>query len=155
MSLIIWIVLLFAAGWCIGWIVDNVSKSTAQSKPTSSLSLPDYDNSYTGKGYQPAISYDDYKAYLSSLSWKTKAYQRAVIDNHTCQYCGSEVLSMDGDKHTPNVHHLHYRTLQVEDVNTDLVTLCKSCHLDLHAKYSLSEMEEVINFQRTRLPLPI
>lgn len=155
MSLIVLIILLFAAGWYIGWIVDNASKSTAQSKSTASLSLPDYDNSYTGKGYQPAITYDEYKAYLNSLSWKTKAYQRVIIDNHTCQYCGSEVLSMDGDKHTPNVHHLHYRTLQVEDINTDLVTLCKFCHQSLHARFNLTEMEKEINFQRTKLTLPI
>ena len=62
---------------------------------------------------------------------------------------------MDGENHIPNVHHLHYRTLQVENIQTDLVTLCQSCHHDLHQKYTLSEMEDVINFQRTKLTLPV
>ena len=155
MTLVIWIVLLFAAGWLIGFLLAEKEKKSNPTSSQTKLPLPDYDNSYTGRGYQPAIPYEEYLAYLNSLSWKTKAYQRIVIDNHTCQYCGSEVRSMDGENHIPNVHHLHYRTLQVENIQTDLVTLCQSCHHDLHARYSLSEMEDVINFQRTKLTFPI
>lgn len=157
MSLVIWIAILFAIGWFIGWLSSSKDKPVSFTNPTVHpiLSEPDYDNSYTGNGYQPYISYDDYKTYLDSLSWKTKAYQRVVIDKHTCQYCGSEVRSMDGDNHIPNVHHLHYRTLQIENVQTDLVTLCKSCHINLHSKYSIPEMEDAINFQRIKLTLPI
>lgn len=143
---------LFAVIWIVGIALNSLEpKENTENK----LSEPEYDNSYTGNGYQPAIPYEEYLSYLNSIEWKTKAYQRIVIDNYRCQYCGSEVQSMNGDAHTPNIHHLHYRTLKNENVKTDLITLCKSCHHSLHARYSLSDMEDAINFQRTKLVLPI
>lgn len=96
------------------------------------------------------ISYAQYQAYLLSPEWRTIAQIRLNKDNWTCQYCGSELRSMSDDHHTPNVHHLHYRNLTNEDIKNDLVSLCKSCHLDLHSRYSLTDMEFHINLERMK-----
>lgn len=107
------------------------------------------------KAYQVKIpttrmSHSEYLAYLNTPLWKDKGRQRIEIDNWTCQYCGSELQSFDGPNHTPNIHHLHYRNLGNEDIKKDLVSLCKYCHLSLHEKYSLTDMEFHINIERMK-----
>lgn len=62
----------------------------------------------------------DYYAYLESDKWKRKREQRLKIDHYTCQTCG-EVSSLE-------VHHRYYDTLGKEDVDDDLITLCRECH---------------------------
>ena len=99
---------------------------------------------------QERISHEDYIIYLQSDEWKSRARRRLEIDEYTCQYCGSELQSMSGITHIPNIHHLHYRTLRNENVYTDLVSLCKHCHLDLHSHFRLHEMEQEINIVRMR-----
>jgi 5-methylcytosine-specific restriction endonuclease McrA len=84
---------------------------------------------------------DVYKDYLKSPEWREKARLRVHLDRYECKYCGSEVKSRIDDSHSPNVHHFHYRNIMNENVYEDLVTLCKTCHNNLHKNYSIEEME--------------
>jgi uncharacterized protein with PIN domain len=90
------------------------------------------------------LSKEEYYEYLVSPKWNQKRNARLVIDNHTCQYCDSNLLLREDRETTPNVHHYHYNTLTDEDVHTDLVSLCNRCHEFLHANYELSTMEFLI-----------
>lgn len=70
---------------------------------------------------------NDYINYIRSPAWNAKRKQRLEIDNHKCQMCGtSEELQ---------IHHITYDRLGNEDIHKDIVTLCKSCHRDIHKAY--------------------
>lgn len=71
----------------------------------------------------------EYLEYLKTDVWKEKARQRLEIDKYKCQGCGCE-----GTQTNPlNVHHFGYREkLGNENVYTDLVSLCRSCHILIH-----------------------
>ena len=59
--------------------------------------------------------------YLKSNWWKKKSAEIRKRDNYSCQNCGSEGF---------DVHHKTkeaYKRLWKEK-NSDLVTLCRSCH---------------------------
>ena len=66
----------------------------------------------------------EYEKYLRSASWSEKRTARLRIDHGRCAICGS-----DQDLY---VHHLTYRNIMEEDVQQDLVTLCRPCHAMLH-----------------------
>ena len=70
-----------------------------------------------------------YKEYLESEGWKKKRSQRLFEDNYECRFCGA--------KENLQVHHLNYNNVGNEDVETDLITLCKPCHELLHGYISL------------------
>lgn len=74
------------------------------------------------------------------MSKDITAYQMARFrclyrDNYTCQICGVKVGHMENtaveDAHT---HHKKPRSLGGDDVVENLVTLCRSCHEEHHAK---------------------
>ena len=67
---------------------------------------------------------NEYKTYIKTDGWKTKAEIRKKVDGYKCAICGK----------TDNlqVHHLHYKTFMNENPETDLVTLCKECHEHVH-----------------------
>jgi uncharacterized protein with PIN domain len=90
------------------------------------------------------LSREEYHNYLVSPIWNQKRNERLIIDDHICQYCGSNLLLREDIETTPNVHHYHYDTLTDEDVNTDLVSLCNKCHEFLHYNYDLCTMEFLI-----------
>ena len=65
-----------------------------------------------------------YRKYIASDAWRKKAEARKEIDGNKCALCGkTEGLQ---------VHHKHYRTFMNENVEQDLITLCKDCHNDVH-----------------------
>lgn len=73
-------------------------------------------------------SQDKYSKYLNSPEWQEKKRQRMQIDHFACQMCGCK-----GSKLNPlNVHHLSYHNIYEENVEKDLVTLCRSCHMGVH-----------------------
>ena len=86
-----------------------------------------------------------YAQYIISPEWRMKAELRKAIDKHTCQICGPTTKSTVLD-----VHHLHYRTLTNEDIDKDLVTLCRNCHGLLHSSMDLETMEYYIQLNRIR-----
>ncbi len=77
--------------------------------------------SVTGIGYQEG----DMKGFCN-----TKAYVLAR-DNYTCQYCSGKSKDKQLD-----CHHIIFRKNKGTDTPDNLITLCKTCHQDLHAKYT-------------------
>lgn len=67
---------------------------------------------------------NEYRKYLKSEHWVEIRRQRKRLDNHRCYLCGCQKYL--------NVHHLKYDNLGNENVEEDLVTLCKKCHSMLH-----------------------
>lgn len=74
-----------------------------------------------------------YKMYIHSESWEIKKRERSKIDGGKCVMCGRT------EKHTRHglqCHHVTYDRLGDENVLTDLVTLCGSCHKKIHNYYN-------------------
>lgn len=62
----------------------------------------------------------------NSPIWQEKRKERLSKDNNRCYSC-------DTTKRL-QVHHITYKRLYNENI-TDLVTLCRSCHQEVHTKY--------------------
>lgn len=76
----------------------------------------------------PYMSYDAYQKYLKSDKWMKKREKIIKRDNYTCQHCGCPVAIS-----TAHVHHLTYVRLGAE-WDSDLITLCRTCHKLKHSK---------------------
>lgn len=74
----------------------------------------------------PEYDYDKYRYYLTSYEWKELKKKRYNLDKGICQDCNTLV-----EKHLSECHHLSYTNLYKESME-DLVTVCKSCHKDIH-----------------------
>lgn len=46
-------------------------------------------------------------------------------DNHRCRWCGATNRSID-------LHHIRYRRGVVDDVEENLICLCRFCHMFVH-----------------------
>ena len=68
------------------------------------------------------MSYDDY---IHSEYWRSKKVERSKIDNDTCCICHKKI-------NYPVHHHIDYERLGHENIMTDIVTLCNSCHTRFH-----------------------
>ena len=71
------------------------------------------------------LSYRQWKShydnvYLPSNHWKKKREEALEFYGRKCQACGST--------ESLQVHHLHYKSLHRENVETDLEVLCADCH---------------------------
>jgi hypothetical protein len=64
-----------------------------------------------------------YRLYLDSKKWKYKRKRIKRRDGWRCHVCGN--------KEFLHVHHLTYDNL-FNERKSDLVTLCKDCHKELH-----------------------
>lgn len=73
---------------------------------------------------------EQYQNYLKTQAWQNKRLERLKIDGGKCCMCGKPVGT--GDWHC---HHLHYRTVEHENVLTDICTLCNRCHELIHNYY--------------------
>lgn len=59
---------------------------------------------------------------------------RAIVyarDNYRCRWCGSQ-NSMAYD-----AHHIEYRRSELDDVEGNLITLCRVCHNYVHDSYKI------------------
>lgn len=65
----------------------------------------------------------DYDKYIKSEEWKEVREEREFLDGLKCRFCGSAK--------NLTVHHITYENVPNEDM-TDLVTLCWTCHNELH-----------------------
>lgn len=80
---------------------------------------------------------DEYASYLASQHWQFTKEKRIRIDGGKCYFCGTqEALA---------VHHLHYDNIGREDVENDLVTVCRSCHRKLHSLVSKMPSVNIAN----------
>lgn len=68
----------------------------------------------------------DYRSqYLRSPEWREKRRQRLNLAKYRCEQCGAP----DGPPKAPlDVHHLAYDRLGNENIDEDLVALCRPCH---------------------------
>lgn len=71
------------------------------------------------------FSKEVYEAYIKSDEWREIAAKRMKKDGYKCVMCGATINLC--------VHHLTYDNLGTEPL-TDLITLCKKCHKNLHGK---------------------
>lgn len=77
-----------------------------------------------------------YNEYINSGSWREKRDKIMLRDNYTCKECGGEANE---------VHHLTYDRL-CNELDEDLVALCRACHKDKHKSMALtlSDLEKLI-----------
>jgi 5-methylcytosine-specific restriction endonuclease McrA len=73
----------------------------------------------------------EYEKYIKSEQWEAKRQERIKIDG-CCVMCGRPLDKI----RSVQVHHISYERLGAEDVYTDLVTLCGTCHRRLHNYYN-------------------
>lgn len=74
-------------------------------------------------------SYHDYKSYIRSREWETKAVYAKRRAGWTCENCGWRYEADDLRK--LHAHHLHYRNLYKER-RQDIRVLCSDCHKKAH-----------------------
>lgn len=74
-----------------------------------------------------------YKKYMKSAGWRAKCQQRIEISGHKCEMCGRLERNC---RNGLQIHHISYRNLGHEDVYRDLICLCGSCHIKIHAYYN-------------------
>jgi len=89
---------------------------------------------------------DFYEKYMRSEEWQEKRLQRMEIDQNCCVMCGRPA---EKTRSGLQVHHVTYKNLGYEDVLTDLVTLCPSCHIKIHRYYDRTQKGDIKN-DRTR-----
>lgn len=63
--------------------------------------------------------------YMETEVWKGISKQRLKMDGMRCTSCGSA--------ENVQVHHIRYPVVWGEERMDDLITLCDSCHKELHA----------------------
>lgn len=67
---------------------------------------------------------ESYYAYLETSEWRAKRAERIRIDGGICKICG--------DTNDLQVHHITYDNVRNEDIERDLITLCRKCHKRIH-----------------------
>lgn len=68
----------------------------------------------------------DYHKYMGSREWALKRNEVHKRANGVCERCHNADIK--------NVHHISYKRLGDEDVDQDLLGLCRPCHEYLSAK---------------------
>ena len=68
-----------------------------------------------------------YTNYIKSNHWKIARAEKLRKEN-CCYICGKK----KNKRTILEVHHKSYKNLGHENINEDLVTLCKSCHKFIH-----------------------
>lgn len=75
-----------------------------------------------------------YENYLQSEQWQAIRKERMRIDGYRCQGCGCKGSGLN----PLEIHHFKYsddvlyHEGKPENMNRQLVTLCRSCHILLH-----------------------
>lgn len=80
---------------------------------------------------------DYYRDELQNKNWILLAQNIRKRDNYTCQLCGTKKGVME-------VHHIRYiRGKRAWEVDPEhLVTLCNTCHTQLHAEQMFAQLKE-------------
>jgi 5-methylcytosine-specific restriction endonuclease McrA len=84
---------------------------------------------------------EEYAQYLSSLHWKAVRL-RKLADIPFCEYCGSRAGL--------EVHHSSYAHLSREDLDKDLIVLCRNCHLEEHDENPTKYERGLVAFVRSK-----
>ena len=75
--------------------------------------------------YLPDGSRLPYDVYIHSSAWNEKRKRRFLMDDKTCVICKKKTIYPQG-------HHINYEHLGNEVIETDVITLCNSCHKMFH-----------------------
>ena len=67
----------------------------------------------------------EYIEYLKSDDWKERRKYLMELANWTCCQC---------DNKATQLHHLKYDNLGNEELDIDVIPLCKDCHDNIHGK---------------------
>lgn len=65
-----------------------------------------------------------YNQYINSKEWKAKRQEVFDERGEVCEKCGS--------LHLVQVHHLNYKRFGGKEKMSDLMALCKKCHMEVH-----------------------
>ena len=87
----------------------------------------DFERKLYEKTFGQIPSSEDLKHYYKTVHWKRKTAETVKAYEYCCADCG---VSLRFSK--PNVHHLHYKSFWKEQIGTDVVPLCRECHLARH-----------------------
>lgn len=98
---------------------DYVSKLEEEYKSIPKKKKPQKEKTKTQKLVKGKI---DYLSYINSGKWRNKS-KRIRKKRGACEHCGSI--------HRLQVHHLTYERLGNE-LPSDLLVLCRDCHLVIH-----------------------
>lgn len=90
-----------------------------------------------GLAYLPDGTRMNYEDYLKTKEWRQKKADRLAFDNWQCGFCHAAI---DSDHY--ETHHLNYSRLGNEDMEHDLITLCRMCHTNFHAVWERSKKWE-------------
>lgn len=86
------------------------------------------------------------KNYLSSRHWKKKRKEAYEFYKGQCQKCKT-VIPIEQS----NIHHRTYKRIGNE-ILTDLVLYCKSCHSSIHSeKKKFNEVKKTLSFYTKQL----
>lgn len=110
-------------------------KAFSRPKPIVDISLnPITESTYTPVDLAPSRSnliftdlnnYKDFKQdYLRTSQWNTLRKHILKRDNYTCQACSSRNIPLE-------VHHISYTNF-MQEKDTDLIAVCRSCHQSIH-----------------------
>lgn len=79
-----------------------------------------------------------YEEYLKSKQWRQKKLNRLAFDNWSCGFCHKPIR--DGDRY--ETHHVKYNRLGHENIETDIISLCPTCHQDFHNSWDKTKYWE-------------
>lgn len=85
--------------------------------------------------------FNSYQEYMQSELWRTKRKRILARDNYRCQKCGSAI--------NLRVHHIRYPDVYGAEPDDDLVTLCDSCHQEVHKKDLMVKEQRSAEKQRS------
>lgn len=77
---------------------------------------PNWKGGISGKSYEECFD-------MTMIEWKELAKQIRERDIYICQYCGK--------KQSIEVHHIIPRNIKIDNHPSNLITLCKSCHIKI------------------------
>lgn len=72
----------------------------------------------------------EYIEYLKSTDWHERRKELMEEANWVCSECGEKATQL---------HHLSYENLGEEELEIDVVPLCKDCHKEKHNKEDYGE----------------
>lgn len=77
---------------------------------------------------------DEYRAYLKSPYWRAFAKERKEKRKYTCQRCGEKKKEWELD-----CHHLTYERMPRKEWASDVLILCRECHITEHTGTTLMQ----------------
>jgi len=67
----------------------------------------------------------EYIEYLKSDDWKERRKYLMELAGWACSHCGEKATQL---------HHLNYNNLGNEELDVDVIAVCKDCHDEIHGK---------------------